>query len=313
MPTNTAQGHPVAAPVSVPVPRAYTHKSNPAEVLLTTWGQTGPDAYTVTARWPRVHDFYLTRYGMHDPLLLSETIRQTLPLLSHGAYEVPFGHQLLWRDFRWDLDPEALAADGEPAELTLHLTCPEVTYRRNRAASVALEVEAVRGGVRLGTARTRFAIQDRAVYERLRGRYADAAEAMARALPLPPPAPARPLGRDRFEDVVLSPTDGPHRWQLRTDTAHPVLFDHAVDHAPGMLLIEAARQAAQAVADPRPTIAAGMDIVFTRYAEMDAPCWILAEPLAAAADGRARVRVTARQDDTDIFSAAVTLAPAAER
>ncbi|WP_260845011.1 AfsA-related hotdog domain-containing protein [Streptomyces sp. SLBN-31] len=47
-------------------------------------------------------------------------------------------------------------------------------------------------------------------------------------------------------DVVLSPLGQPHRWQLRVDTRHPVLFDHIVDHVPGMLLIEAARQAATA-------------------------------------------------------------------
>ncbi|MET7987641.1 MULTISPECIES: ScbA/BarX family gamma-butyrolactone biosynthesis protein [unclassified Streptomyces] len=342
-----------------PVPQNYTHKTRPEEVLLRAWERTGPDAFTITARWPRDHGFYRTRHGLLDPMLLSETIRQTLPLLSHGAYAVPLGHQLLWQDLDWhlvdpapeipagpvdmrsglesgteeliaprvsDSGPEGLVAlragsesgpeapvalrtgsDPGPALVELRITCPKVTYRRDRASSIALAVEVLRDGAPFATAHSRFTIQDRAVYERLRGRYADIGA--VRVLPLSPPASPRPVGRDGFEDVVLSPTHTPDRWQLRTDTTHPILFDHPVDHAPGMLLLEAARQAAQALAHPTPTVAVGMESVFSRYAELDAPCWILADALPADALGRTRVRVTARQDDRDIFSSTVTLAP----
>ncbi|WP_326783197.1 ScbA/BarX family gamma-butyrolactone biosynthesis protein [Streptomyces sp. NBC_00151] len=305
-----------------PVPQSYTHKTRPEEVLLRTWERTGPDAFTVTAQWPRDHRFYRTRHGLLDPMLLSETIRQTLPLLSHGAYAVPLGHQLLWQDLDWHLvapDPEIPAGpEGPlalhtgphpaPALVELRITCPKVTYRRDRAAAIALTVQVLRDGAPFATAHSRFTIQARTVYERLRGRYADIAA--VRVLPLSPPASPRPVGRDGFEDVVLSPTHTPDRWQLRADTTHPILFDHPVDHAPGMLLLEAARQAAQALAHPAPTVAVGMESVFTRYAELDSPCWILADALPADLVGRTRVRVTARQNDRDIFTSTVTLAPA---
>ncbi|MFD4139772.1 ScbA/BarX family gamma-butyrolactone biosynthesis protein [Streptomyces sp. NPDC058572] len=291
----------------MPVSQTYTHKTNPAEVLLTTWRQTGPDTFTVTARWPQTHTFYLSRFGLHDPLLLSETVRQTLPLLSHAAYDVPFGHQLLWKDFGWDLNPAALHADGTATEVELHIDCSGVRYRKNRATAIPLLVQAIRDGALLATARTHFTIQDRAVYERLRGPYADIRRANARALVLPPPAPAQSMGRDRFEDVVLSCTDSPRRWQLRTDTSHPILFDHPVDHAPGMLLLEAARQAAQAAVYPQPSLAVGMDNVFFRYTELDAPCWVTARPLPNDIADRRRVLVTAEQHDTEIYTSVVTL------
>ncbi|MDT9690273.1 ScbA/BarX family gamma-butyrolactone biosynthesis protein [Streptomyces sp. P9(2023)] len=294
----------------VPVPMSYTHKTNPAEVLLASWCRTGDDTFTVTARWPHEHAFYLARHGRHDPLFLAETVRQTLPLLSHAAYDVPFGHQLLWKDFGWDIDPDALRADGTDAEVELHIAASDVKYRKERATAVTLSFEAVRAGRRLATARTRFTIQDRAVYERLRGRYADIESANARALPLPPPSPTQQTGRTRFEDVVLSCTDVPHRWQLRTDTSHPVLFDHPVDHAPGMLLLEAARQAAQAAAHPRQTLVVGMECDFSRYAELDAPCWITAGALPDDADGRPRMLVTAEQNNAEIFTSVVALCDA---
>ncbi|MFF8732844.1 AfsA-related hotdog domain-containing protein [Streptomyces sp. NPDC015171] len=43
---------------------------------------------------------------------------------------------------------------------------------------------------------------------------------------------------------MLAATERAGRWQLRIEQDHPVLFGHPVDHAPGMLLLEALRQAA---------------------------------------------------------------------
>ncbi|MEU6812682.1 ScbA/BarX family gamma-butyrolactone biosynthesis protein [Streptomyces sp. NPDC046831] len=285
----------------------YTHKLDASEVLLRHWCRTGEDSFTVSAHWPAEHAFYVGRPGMHDPLLLCETVRQTLPLLSHGAYEVPLGHQLLWRDFDWNLDPAGLRRDG--SDIELRITCTDVRRRKERASAVAMSVEAARDGVLVGTARTSFTVQDRTVYERLRREYADIAG--LRVIPLTPPVPPRQVGRDSFDDVALSPTDAAGRFQLRVDTSHPVLFDHPVDHAPGMLLLEAARQAALAVTQTRAGTVVGMDTVFTRYAELDAPCWIEASVLPDGPDGRRRVRVTGEQQGSNVFSTVVSVAAAA--
>lgn len=286
---------------------AFTHKTNHDEVLLRSWRQVAPDTFAVTARWPQTHSFYQNRHGLHDPLLLSETVRQTFPLLAHRAYRVPLGHQLLWRDFSWDLDdPDASYATGCPVELDLRIACHDVTYRQGRATAVSMTVDVARDGHPMATARSRFAIKNRAVYNRLRGRYADAVAATARAIPPPPPADPLPAGRGRPADVVISATDRTNWWQLRVDTSHPILFDHPVDHAPGMLLLEAARQAALTTAHPRPVVLAGMESVFLRYAELDAPCWLKAETFGNAR----RVRVGAWQHDREIFTSFVTLVPA---
>lgn len=285
----------------------YTHKTNQDEMLLRSWRRTGPDTFTVTAAWPAAHRFYVSRLGLYDPLLLSETVRQTLPLLSHGAYQVPFGHQLLWKDFSWTLDPAAAQADGDPAELELHISCHDVTYRRDRASAISLTVEVERDGRRLRPRPTRASRSRTA-------RSTTGCAARTPTRPRPPRTPYRcrrrmglsPFGRDRFEDVVLAATDRPDHWQLRVDTTHPVLFDHLVDHAPGMLLLEAARQAALATAHPHPMAVTGMDSDFVRYAEMDAPCLLVTERLTEPG----RVRVSARQHDRDIFTSLVTLATA---
>ncbi|QMU77269.1 transcriptional regulator [Streptacidiphilus sp. PB12-B1b] len=291
------------------IPKEVVHKDAAGEVLLRELRHTGADQYVVTARWPSDHHFYLARGGLYDPLLLTESIRQCLPLLSHAAYGVPREHPLLWETYSYRLHPQALRIDGLDPEVRLEIACPEVVRRGARTAALTLQIRAFRGAIPLATARTRFTIQTPAVYQRLRAGQGDAARAMAGALPLLQPVPPGLTGRDHFHDVVLAPTDAPDHWQLRIDTAHPILFDHPVDHAPGMLLLEAARQAAQALAHPRPVLPAAMDVVFTRYVELDRPCWIQAAPLSEDPDGAPRVRVALGHDDDPAFRAAVTLAP----
>jgi hypothetical protein len=282
------------------VPRQYVHKAALAEVLLTGWQPAGEDSFTITAQWPRAHSFYTSSDGRHDPLLFAETVRQIFPLLSHVAYDVPLGHHLIWDRFRYAVAAAALRIEPRPAEVTLRVDCFDVVRRRGRVAAVSLHVEALRdGGVRLGTADARFTSHAPAVYRRLRGPHASPSPL---AVPLPPPVPAAHVGHERLQNVVLSATDSARRWQLRADTAHPVLFDHPVDHIPGALLLETARQAAHAVARPARAVPVGMSATFSRFAELDAPCWVE----ATTAPGGGPVRVTVSQHGHEVFAAEVT-------
>ncbi|WP_369389446.1 ScbA/BarX family gamma-butyrolactone biosynthesis protein [Streptomyces sp. CG1] len=281
-----------------PVTQRLVHKADPAEVLLTCWSRTAPDCFRVATRWPGDHPFYTAASGSYEPLLVSETIRQLFPLLCHAAYDVPFGHHLVWEQYDCTLEPGALRPG--PAAPELRVACRDLVRRRDRLAAMTMHVELVREGAVHARARSRFTVQTPAVYDRLRGPRADVAGAMAAALPVPEPVRPETVGRDHAEDVVLSPTDRADRWLLRVDTRHRKLFDHAVDHVPGMLLLEAARQAAQAVRRPARVLPAEMETSFHRYVELDRPCWIEASPLAAGA-----VRVTAHQDAEPRFTADV--------
>ncbi|MET9845961.1 ScbA/BarX family gamma-butyrolactone biosynthesis protein [Streptomyces ossamyceticus] len=297
---------------AIAVPREYVHKSAQSEVLLTGWSPAGPDRHRVTARWPLTHPFYGPVGGFHDPMLVAESVRQCVPLLSHVAYDVPFGHRQVWSRFQYEIDPAALAVSDAPAEVDMRVTCPKVIRRAGRLVSVDLQVDLSLDNRPLGTAFTRFADLSPAVYPRLRGPYADIDEAYRRAIPLAPPTAPASVARTGFADVVLSPTNSPTLHQLRVDLTHPALFDHPVDHAPGMLLLEAARQATQAQAHPQPVIATAMDAEFAQYVELDAPCWIhVGRPGGESGrggdgPGAAPVRVTAVQNESCAFEATVT-------
>lgn len=295
----------VPATLTTTVPKEYVHRAAVTEVFLTGWRQTDADTCTVTAQWPRAHSFYGPIEGFHDPLLFSETLRQTVPLLSHAVYGAPMDHKQIWRDLRVSLDPAALRAGTTPAELELRIRCSDVEQRAGVLRGLRMEVTATSDGRPLATASTAFSSHGRALYRRLRGAYADAEQAMADAIEPPPPLSPGLVGRDRRHDVALSPRGSDGRWQLRVCTAHPIIFDHPNDHAPGMLLLEAARQAAQHHLGPAPVLATGMEASFHRYAELDAPAWVAAESL-----GEGRVRVTVEQDGELAFACAVTTHPA---
>ncbi|WP_251095494.1 ScbA/BarX family gamma-butyrolactone biosynthesis protein [Streptomyces sp. Caat 7-52] len=303
LPTMTPVG---LTTLTTTVPKEYVHRAAVTEVFLTGWRQTDGDTCTVTAQWPRAHSFYGPAEGFHDPLLFSETLRQTVPLLSHAVYGAPMDHKQIWRDLRVSLEPAALRAGTAPAELELRIRCSDVEQRAGVLRGMRMDVTATRDGLRLATASTTFSSHGRALYRRLRGAYADAEQAMADAIELPLPLGPELVGRDRHRDVVLSPRGDDGRWQLRVHTLHPIIFDHPNDHAPGMLLLEAARQATQHHLGPAPVLATGLDAAFHRYAELDAPAWVTAESLD---DGH--VRVTVEQHGALAFECTVTTHPAA--
>ncbi|MEU8995261.1 ScbA/BarX family gamma-butyrolactone biosynthesis protein [Streptomyces caniferus] len=289
------------------VPREYVHRVALSEVFLTNWHRA-EDGWVVSAQWPRAHTFYGPAHGLHDPILLIETIRQSGILLSHVAHRVPLDHPIIWQRVRYDLTTRALRAAEQPAEVELHVTDREMVHRGTRLVSAHQEFRIRCDGDDLASATLIYSCHSPAVYRRLRGDYGDVAFAYSRKLPLPQAIAPHLVAREHDRDVVLSPTDRAARWQLRVDTSHPVLFDHPVDHAPGMLMIEAARQAAQA-ATPGFTVPVSMDCSFERYAELDAPTWVQARTTDHTDGDRREVEVAVEQHGKPVVTAQIACVP----
>ena len=101
----------------------------------------------------------------------------------------------------------------------------------------------------------------------------------------------RPLvHKHRAENVLLeriAPLGAPeHRFAalVRVEPSHPFFFDHPLDHVPGMLLIEAARQFGVAVSHRYygvpgdfAFVLEGVEVSFERYAELDQDVIIVGE------------------------------------
>lgn len=299
---------------SSPVPREFVHKAAHAEVLLTGWRRCGEREFEVGAQWPRDHGFWRTRDdGVQDPMLLVETTRQVLPMLAHAAYGVPRGHQLIWDHHHCRFAAPLLRVEDRPAEVVLRLTASQPPAHGRRLRRLALKMTVSGGGRTLGRAGTVFSAHSPEVYGRLRGSsVAEPSAAMAAALRPPPPLAPPLVGRESEREVVLAPADEAGRRQLRVLTSSPWLFDHPVDHVPGMLLMEAARQCGHLATSGRQPHLVRMEAQFERYVDLDAPSWVeVSEPSVAGADGEERMTVSVLQRGVRAFGAVVGFAAAA--
>ncbi|WP_371524755.1 hypothetical protein OG302_41840 [Streptomyces sp. NBC_01283] len=291
------------------VPREYVHRACLAEVFLTGCRQVDGTRFALTGQWPRAHTFFTSTDGLrHDPLQAAETIRQVGMFLAHSEWDVPLSHHFLLHDMQYATHPDHLLIKDYPSNLDLEADCTDLVWKGNRLAQFAMHVTITREGQPTAHGSGHFTCIAPATYRRLRGEQSAATPSTVR----PPLLAPHLVGRMFSRDVVLSEADRPQRWLLSTDARHPVLFDHIGDHVPGMVLIEAARQAAFALLSPRAFAACGATTVFHRYVEYDAPCWIDAEAVPGADDGTARVAVTGWQNDKPVFRTELSgqLAPA---
>ena len=307
--TSRALDHPSTivsdATLTRTVPREFVHRAAVAEVLLTGWERVDGVLFRMSAQWPRGHSFFSALpTGHHDPMLAAETIRQAGTLLAHAEFGVPLGSRFMMSELHFTVVPEHSLVGAAPADLDLEVSCTEVRPRGRSIAGMRVDVAIRREGALVAHGGGQLGCISATAYDRLRGEHRTPGPVAAVT-----PVPAGSVGRRSGFDVVLGATDQPHRWRLRAETSHPVLFDHPVDHAPGMLLLEAARQATHVFTPCQGSIPVSITSSFQRYVELDRPCWIEAGPVVAKGGGRTTVTILGRQDGRPVFSCVVETLP----
>ena len=278
-----------------PVPRRFVHRASVAEVLITGFAVDGrPDTFLLAAQWPRGHSYYGTSFGLHDPLLFAETVRQAGLMVGHAGYSIPLDHAFVMRQMNYEIGAAGLACDGAPTNLILAVNCFDLRYRKDQLHGYRFVVELLRGSETVGTGSSETLCVTQSAYRRLRG--GSTVEPVA-AAPVRLPEPVSPalVGKKIRADVVLTPTGTENTWLLRCDTTHPVLFDHPQDHVPGMAIIEAMRQGAHCALYPRRSTMIKFTSKFERYAELSEPTVVRAFVDSPETDGSVQVRVELTQ------------------
>lgn len=226
--------------------RTLVHRDSIAEVLLTDLVRLGDTEFLVAAQWPRSHRVYRPdRIGRHDPMLILESIRQSGLAVSHFAFGVGFDQQSLMRDVSFVLDqqtePRALL---RATNLAISVSCGDVLIRAGRLRGMTIALSFAADDLRFATGRGTIRWISARSYAALRARGGSRLDwdqlRWSSTIPprLPSPIRAEP-------DVLITAEAGPgSRRRLVVPLDHPVYFDHPLDHAPGMLLIDAAWQAA---------------------------------------------------------------------
>lgn len=255
---------------SATVARHLVHRRAVSEVLLTDWCRIGADAFVCAAQWSRSHSFYRVRDGYHDPLLLAETIRQVGLLLCHEAYQVPPQHRFLMDRMTYVTDLDGLAAGAAPAEIVLAVRTQELRRRTRSTSVVRLDVEFLRDEAPIGRGTGWVRCLEPLLYKRIRSRCPSATVQDQQPAPVPPAH----VGVVDADDVVLGQCQQPGQWPLRILTEHPVLFDHPLDHVPGMLVLEGMRQASRVALGWPNAQLTSCDITFSRFIELGEPSMV---------------------------------------
>ncbi|MFP8959529.1 ScbA/BarX family gamma-butyrolactone biosynthesis protein [Streptomyces nanhaiensis] len=271
----------------------YTHLRHSATILIKDWRAAGRDTFVLGVRRPAGRGT-----GGYDPRLLAQVIRQCGLFVAHAAYGVPTGHHTLLHTLNITMESGLRADEGGEFEAVV-----TVTRAPGSATRLTMAFRVRRDGADICLADTEFGWISPAAYRRVRGQHTPADWGRWH---LPVPVAPRLVGRVSPDDVLLADGGGGCRWRLRNDVSNPLLFDHPVDHVPGLVLLEAAQQAAHAAVHPESVELTDVAIRYTRYVEFGEPCWIEAEVRPAVPAGRFTIGVTGHQGGRAVFRARLT-------
>ncbi|NBE54041.1 ScbA/BarX family gamma-butyrolactone biosynthesis protein [Streptomyces boluensis] len=304
--TVTTTGRTTGHRADVHVPRTLVHKAAAREVLLSAAHPLGDDRFALWVRWP--HDHLLhgrDAGGARDSLIVVETMRQAGIYLSHRFHGVPMDHAFVLHSFEFQLSAP-IRDLGNGSDVVLDITVRREPGRPDRFRLTS-EADLLVGGRSVGRAAMRWDALAPRQYAVVRHRLAGVpslADFTAPPVTAPALTPAA-VGRDRDDAVLLA--DCPEQsgsWRLLLDTGHPALFDHESDHVPGMVIVEAFRQAVLVEAAKDNSDDWGiraMHTTFASFGELDQPVTVSAEPIEENA-----YLVTARQGERALATARVS-------
>jgi len=234
------------------IPREQVHRTALAEVLLTDVQQVREHAFRAGAQWARSHPtFDRAGDGRHNPLLVAETLRQLGICIPLRFYAVPPDSHFLIEELRFAVNPAAEPrARFAGSEITCEIQADQFrTGRDGQLQRVHLAVRLLAEGLEFAQAQGFAQMLSPAAYRAVRSRRP--ADDPAEHTALVRPDPLR-IGAT-IEGNVLIGLDSSGGVRLApADPYHPFFFDHFSDHTPGMVLLEAVRQAvALRIPEPR--------------------------------------------------------------
>ena len=269
------------------IPRGIVHRQSIAEVFLTD-AQPTADGAVFAAQLPRNHSYFSDHRGAaatYDPLLMVEVFRQVAIYYAHTFLGVARTEKFVFgaADFEI-LDAATLRIGACPGHCVIDAHVVVEKKRDGQVIGLTLEMSATIEGRLAAREAMTYQWMPSTVWERIRIRGRD-------ALGLPPQhripaalhvARMRPgsVGRHNPRNAILAnpELEGAELRALTIiDTDHPSLFDHALDHVPGMLQFEAARQIAMASAnvtlglDTSRMVMHRLQMEFTAFGEFERP------------------------------------------
>lgn len=311
------------------IDRTLVHRAALAEVFLTSAVRRDEDTVDFGLQVPRRHAFYGDTLDLRatysDPMIFLESGRQTVFVIAHEYLGMPRDTQFLLRQVTVTVtEPELLAVGTRPTDAVL-TTRIRRCYRDRDGEPTGMDLrhtvlidgrEAVQSTLACSWVTPERWAEMRAGQRAEQGLDAEPAHCP----PAPRAAPEMVGRRDPFNVVVspLAPGREPgHTAGLVVDVGHPTMFDHPLDHLPGMLQIEGLRQSAVAAVAAEHGLSAAdgallhLSAKFTSFGEFDLPthCHVGKPEVDVAPSGHceATVPCTVRQGERTMVESEVRI------
>lgn len=266
------------------IPRGLVHKAGPEAVWLTDVGRLGDAGYYGIGQVPRTHAYLDDRVGVPhghcDLAMLVELSRQAGIAVTHRFLGVPESHPTIFMKLSITVtDPSPTDWTPAPAPVGVGVEILNIDERDGVPESFAADLVIVVDGRERARATTLWAAHEPTAYK---GARADARQGkpLDERAPSARPLPPEQVGRRNPDNVLIGEPerDGrTYRGPVVVDEQHPYFYEHPVDHIPGVLMLEAFRQAALVAATDAhglpgaDAVVVRCDARFTDFAENELP------------------------------------------
>ncbi|WP_181442518.1 ScbA/BarX family gamma-butyrolactone biosynthesis protein [Streptomyces tateyamensis] len=301
--------------------RRLLHRRAISEVFLTSMVPTSRDGFLAGAQLPSSHTYFTDHQQERrtlDPLLLLEACRQAETFAAHVLHEVPLDAKFVLRSWSWQQIGQAPELPAGPAELAIRATTSNPQVRDGMVRGLDYDMDLWLGGAPLGSVQLRASYLPAAIYPGIRRHGRGSNPPLSDGAVVQPTTQAlapHQVGRLRPENVVLAglrEEETGTAADLLVPVANPSMFDHPLDHVPGMVAMEAARQLALATTNDRRgslsrTQVTSLHGEFGRYLELDAPITLHAAPTIGQPE---LIQVSLRQQGVEAAAIRVGLSAA---
>jgi hypothetical protein len=264
------------------VRRELVHRCSLSELFLTDSRRIDDGRFVAAAQLPTSHAYYTDHLGFGvDPLLLLECCRQAETHAVHVHFGAPTDTKFALQE--WSLRLYDPVPVGE-AELVIAASTYDAVWRAGALRKLTYRMELSLGEREIGEVTMIVGYLSGDVYAAMRRRHRAGSLPSSDDYRGAPPdrlVSAPRVGRRSPDNVLL--VDADSTATVRVAGGHPSFFDHAQDHLPGMVLMEAGRQASLLALGAYVPIT-GMAMSFSAYAELDRPITVSTRPRAGAAE-----------------------------
>ena len=260
------------------VAREMVHRNSPAEVLLTDIRPRGGGGFEAAASWPRSHPTFPRDGGnLHSPLILAETLRQLGIYIPLCYFRVSAAARMIITDLFFEIDPaEEPEARFGATDITCRVDTPSVRCDQSGAVTgLRLAVDFLLNGTVFAQAGGGVRVMDEQRYATVRGT-ASAPSPSTPMAGLTRPSPSE-LAVPSRHDVLIGRL-GEATLLGPADPRHPYFFDHPTDHVPGMVLLEAVRQAAVVASQGALLRPRAGRLIAPRFTEFAPPAHVVCVP-----------------------------------